>query len=204
MTYPFTLQPLNYAYDALEPYMDAETMEIHHTKHLNTYMTNLNVVLEKNPRFRDLTAKQLLVGLNDLPDHTKTVVKNNAGGVYNHVLFFDLMKKGVPETADGPLYDAIVSKFGSMRKFKEAFKNEALSVFGSGWVFLVSDESGALSLVKTANQDVPDLATYTPIIAIDVWEHAYYLKNQNRRPEYVDHFLHVLNWSKAEENYSNR
>ena len=204
MTYPFELKPLNYAYDALEPLIDTATMELHHSKHLNTYVTTLNGALENHPELHDLSVEALLVKLDELPENIRPVVRNHGGGVYNHDFFFELLKKDTYEPTSGPLFTAIISAFGSMEKFKSEFKEAGLTQFGSGWAWLVTDANGALSILKTPNQDVPDLEAFTPIINLDVWEHAYYLKHQNRRPEYIDNFFEVINWEKAEANYSNR
>ena len=201
MIYPFELKPLNYAYDALEPFIDAATMELHHSKHLNTYITNLNNALEGQPTFHDWTLEKLISNLDKLPEHIATIVRNNGGGVYNHNLFFDLLAKDITFPTSGPLYEAIVAAFGTVEKFKEEFKAAGLSVFGSGWAWLVANKQGKLMIVKTPNQDVPNLEEFTPIINLDVWEHAYYLKHQNRRPEYIDSFLNVINWQQAEVNF---
>ncbi|MCL2558907.1 MAG: superoxide dismutase [Turicibacter sp.] len=204
MNYPFELKPLDYSYEALEPFVDAATMALHHSKHLNTYVTNLNNALEGQPKFHSWTIEQLASNWDQLPENIATIVRNNGGGVYNHNLFFNLLKKDVAEPTSGPLYDAIVAKFGSMQAFKEDFKAAGLGVFGSGWAWLVADKNGDLLIIKTPNQDVPNLAEFTPVINLDVWEHAYYLKHQNRRPEYIDSLLKVIDWQKAEANYVNK
>jgi len=204
MTYPFTLQALNYAYDALEPHIDAATMELHHSKHLNTYVTNLNGALEAHPQFHDWTIEKLVSNLDQLPEQISTVVRNNGGGVYNHNLFFDLLKKDVPVPTSGSLFDAIIASFGSVDQFKADMKAAGLGQFGSGWAWLVTDNAGKLVIVKTANQDVPNLSEFTPVLNLDVWEHAYYLKHQNRRPEYIDSFFNVVDWAKVEALYVNR
>lgn len=204
MTYPFSLQPLSYDYDALEPFIDAATMELHHSKHLNTYVTNLNGALEGQPQFHDWDLVKLVSNLDQLPEQIATIVRNNGGGVYNHNLFFDLLKKGVVLPKSGPLFDAVTASFGSFDELKAALKAAGLGQFGSGWAWLVADATGKLVIVKTANQDVPDLTKYTPVLNLDVWEHAYYLKHQNRRPEYIDSFFEIIDWAKVEENYLNR
>ena len=204
MTYPFELKPLNYSYDALEPFIDTATMEIHHCMHLNTYVTNLNNALEGYPEFHDWTLVKLLTNLDKLPESIATTVRNNAGGVYNHNLFFNLLAKNVDKPQSGPFYDAIIAAFNSIENFEDQLKVTGLGVFGSGWAWLVADKAGALTIVKTPNQDVPNIEAFTPIINLDVWEHAYYLKHQNRRPKYIDNFLHVINWKMAEANYLNR
>ena len=204
MTYPFTLKPLNYSYEALEPLIDAKTMEIHHSMHLNTYVTNLNNALEGHPEFHDWPLEKLIMNLDQLPESIATVVRNNGGGVYNHNLFFDLLAKDVAKPQGGPFYDAITAAFGSIEKFEDQLKVAGLGVFGSGWAWLVADKVGTLTIVKTPNQDIPNINAYTPVINLDVWEHAYYLKHQNRRPKYIDNFLQVIDWKKAEANYLNR
>ena len=204
MTYPFELKPLNYAYEALEPFIDTATMELHHSKHLNTYVTTLNGALEAHPELHALTVEQLIAKLDELPESIRPVVRNHGGGVYNHNFFFDLLKKDVPEPSSGPLFDAIVSAFGTMENFKAEFKQAGLTQFGSGWAWLVTDASGKLSLLKTPNQDTEIPHGVKPVINVDVWEHAYYLKCQNRRPEYIDNFFNVIDWEKAETNYLKR
>jgi len=202
MSYPFELKPLNYAYDALEPFIDKETMELHHSKHLQTYITNLNNALEPHTEFHNWSAEQLVSNLELLPNEIRTIVQNNGGGVYNHNLFFDILIRNTHPPKSGPFFNAILAEFGSVENLKAELKAAGLAVFGSGWAWLVADKSGKLNIVKTPNQDVPELDEFTPIINLDVWEHAYYLKNQNRRPEYIDNFLNVINWQEAERNYA--
>jgi len=204
MTYPFELKGLNYAYDALEPHIDAATMELHHSKHLQTYVTTLNGALENHPELHGYTVEELLAKLDELPEAIRPVVRNHGGGVYNHNFFFDLLKKDVPEPTSGPLFDGIVTAFGSFENFKAEFKQAGLTQFGSGWAWLVTDAAGKLSLLKTPNQDTEIPHGVKPVINVDVWEHAYYLKVQNRRPEYIDNFFNVIDWQKAEANYLNR
>jgi len=201
-TYPFQLQPLPYAYDALEPYIDAQTMMLHHDKHLRTYVTNLNNALEKHPEFQSWSLEKLLGNLDALPESIRTVVRNNGGGVYNHNIFFKLLSNDSKAPTTGPLFDAITAKFGSIENFKNEIKTAGLGVFGSGWAWLASDEDGTLSIIKTPNQDTQIPLGLLPVINLDVWEHAYYLKNQNRRNEYIDNWFNVINWKQAEENYA--
>ena len=201
MSYPFELEALSYAYDALEPFIDKETMELHHSKHLQTYMTNLNNALELHTEFHNWSIEQLISNLELLPTDIRRVVHNNGGGVYNHNLFFDILSSDSIPPTSGLLFDEIVNEFGSVDRLKEELKSAGLFVFGSGWVWLVADQSGKLSIITTANQDAPELEIFNPVINMDVWEHAYYLKNQNRRPEYIDNFLNVINWKEAEKNY---
>ncbi|MEG2291238.1 MAG: superoxide dismutase [Clostridium sp.] len=200
----FTLEPLPYAYDALEPYIDKETMTLHHDKHHQAYVDNLNKALEKYPALYNKSLVELLSSPNKIPADVRTAVLNNAGGDYNHNFFWSIMgpnKGGVPT---GDLAKAIDRDFGSFDKFKESFSNAALGRFGSGWAWLLSDKNGKLSIVSTANQDTPIPLNLTPIIAIDVWEHAYYLKYQNRRNEYINNWWNVVNWDNALDNYTKR
>jgi len=197
MSYPFTLKPLNYDYAALEPFIDAETMEIHHSKHLNTYVTNLNNALKDFPELHNWSLEKLMINLDEIPEEIRLIVRNNGGGVYNHNLFFDLLAKDIPQPKSGAFYDAIITDFTSVCVLLFELKTAGLGVFGSGWAWLVADQNGRLKIVKTPNQDVPDLTEYTPILGVDVWEHAYYLKNQNRRADYLDHWLNVIDWEKV-------
>lgn len=201
MKYPFELQALNYDYAALEPFIDAATMELHHSKHLQTYITNLNNALQDYPEFQHFTIKELLNNLAELPEQIRMTVRNNGGGVYNHNLFFDILAKNEPIPTSGPLYDGITKDFESFDNLKAQLKAAGLSIFGSGWAWLVLNHLGKLSIIKTPNQDVPDLNLYQPILNLDVWEHAYYLKNQNRRAEYIDNFFNVINWQTVAANY---
>lgn len=199
--YPFQLQPLNYSYDALEPYIDAETVHIHHDKHLKTYVDNLNKALEQYPEYQNWTLEQLVKYYMRLPVALQTAVRNNAGGVYNHNLYFDLMGKPNSTQPEGTLLIAIENIFGSVEEFQKLFKAAALAQFGSGWAWLVMDRYGKLKIIQTANQDTPLPQNVCPILLIDVWEHAYYLKYQNRRGDYVNNWWNVVNWNKVAENY---
>lgn len=200
-TYPFKLKPLPYDYDALEPYIDRETMHFHHDKHHQTYVDNLNKTLENYPELHKKTLVELLQNLEVLPEEIQTTVRNNGGGVLNHNLYFDGMTPASTKAPEGKLAEAINQAFGSFENFKETFKKAALGRFGSGWVWLVSDENGNLKIISTPNQDVPMNLKVNPILEIDVWEHAYYLKYQNRRAEYIDNWFNVIDWKKAEEIY---
>jgi len=202
MSYPFELKPLNYAYNALEPFIDEKTMELHHSKHLQTYINNLNNAIKPHTEFHSWSAKQLVSNLELLPNDIRTTVRNNGGGVYNHYLFFDVLIRDSPPPMSGPLFNAINAAFGGVENLKAELKTAGLAVFGSGWAWLVTDNSGKLSIVKTPNQDVPELEKFTPVINLDVWEHAYYLKHQNRRPEYIDNFLNIISWNEAERIYA--
>lgn len=189
----FELQQLNYAYNALEPHIDELTMTIHHTKHHQGYVNNLNAALEKHPELNVTSLEDLLLNLDKLPKDIETAVRNNGGGVFNHNLFFSTLKLNEFGKPAGILLDKINAAFGSFEAFKDAFANAAKTRFGSGWAWLIENKEGKLEVVSTPNQDSP-LVLGTPLLGIDVWEHAYYLKYQNRRPEYIDHFFHVIDW----------
>lgn len=203
-TYPFVARPLPYEYDALLPVLDAETLTYHHDRHYKTYVDNLNNALSDYPELQKMTLKQLLVSLDELPAAVRTPVRNNGGGVYNHELYFDAMKSPVGQGPSGELSGAIDRDFGSIKQWQEQMKKAAVGQFGSGWAWLVSDCNGKLSIVQTANQDVPDLTVYTPIFLVDVWEHAYYLQYRNRRADYVDGWFGLINWRKAQKRYEDR
>ena len=194
-----TLPELSYGYDALEPFIDARTMEIHHTKHHQTYVDKLNAALEGHDALQRLSVEQLVRNLNEVPEAIRTAVRNHGGGHANHSFFWPLLKQGV--APGGPAMDAIVKRFGSQEKFKEDFSNAAALLFGSGWAWLVVDR-GELEIVTTPNQDSPLSQGKIPIIGLDVWEHAYYLKYQNRRPDYIAAFFNVINWDRVNENYA--
>lgn len=198
--YPFVNDPLPYSYDALEPFIDRETMHLHHDKHLQTYIDKLNALLEKEPELQKLSLEELLTKPTGLPRESAVPILNNAGGVYNHKMYF----KGIgPEkiSLEGlELAKAIKRDFGSREEFENKFKEMALSVFGSGYAWLVY-ENGKLGIITTPNQDVPLKCGFAPILLIDVWEHAYYLKYQNRRAEYIDNYMKIINWTVADERY---
>ena len=200
-TYPFVVRPLPYEYDALVPVLDAETLTFHHDRHYKTYVDNLNNALADYPELQKKSLPELLTSLDILPGAIRIAVRNNGGGVYNHELYFDSMKSPVGQEPSGALAEAIDRDFGSYRQWKEQMKQSAVSKFGSGWAWLVSDKDGILSIVQTANQDVPDLEEYTPILLVDVWEHAYYLQYQNRRADYVEGWFGLINWRKAGKRY---
>jgi Fe-Mn family superoxide dismutase len=190
------LPELSYAYNALEPYFDAQTMEIHHTKHHQTYVDKLNAALEGHSDLQNKSVEDLLRGLDSVPENIRTAVRNHGGGHFNHSFFWPMLRK---ETSfGGGVADAINSSFGSFDTFKERFSNSAALLFGSGWTWLVWSNN-ELQIVTTANQDNPLSQGKTPILGIDVWEHAYYLKYQNRRPEYVSAFFNVVNWDTVNE-----
>lgn len=196
----FELPALPYAYDALEPYIDKETMNIHHTKHHNTYVTNLNNALEGNTDLLSKTVEEVIANLNDVPEAVRTAVRNNGGGHANHSLFWQILAPNAGGEPSGSLADAIKGKFGSFEGFKEEFTKAATGRFGSGWAWL-SVNNGQLEISSTPNQDSPIMEGKTPILGIDVWEHAYYLKYQNRRPEYITNFFNVINWPEVTKRF---
>jgi Fe-Mn family superoxide dismutase len=189
----FTLPPLPYAYDALEPHIDAKTMEIHHSKHHQAYVNNLNAAVEKAPELSGKSLDELMRGINTVPDAVRTAVRNNGGGHWNHSFFWELLAANKGGEPSGALGDAITNAFGDFTKFKEQFAAAATTRFGSGWAWLVN-EGGKLSITSTPNQDNPLMEGKTAILGLDVWEHAYYLKYQNRRPDYIAAFWNVVNW----------
>ena len=193
-----TLPKLDYAYDALEPYIDARTMEIHHTKHHQTYIDKLNAALKGHGNLETISVEKLVRDLATVPEAVRTAVRNHGGGHANHSFFWPILKKGIK--AGGPAVDAIIKTFGSFDQFKESFSNAAGLLFGSGWAWLTV-RSGELEIVTTPNQDSPVSQGKIPILGIDVWEHAYYLKYQNRRPEYIAAFFEVINWERVNANY---
>jgi len=195
------LPPLPYASDALEPYIDKMTMEIHHDKHHAAYVTNLNKALENLPELQSLSIEELLAHLDRVPENVRTMVRNNGGGHLNHSLFWKLMKKGGGGEPKGPLVDAIKSTFGSFADFKSKFGQAGATRFGSGWAWLFVKD-GKLVVESTPNQDNPVMNGGKPVMGLDVWEHAYYLKYQNRRPEYIEAWWNVLNWDEIEKNFS--
>jgi Fe-Mn family superoxide dismutase len=200
MKYPYSLPQLPYPYDALEPYIDKTTMEIHHTKHHQAYINNLNSALEKYPEFHNLELEEILRNLNQLPEEIRTAVRNNGGGHYNHSLFWEIMKPNRGGEPKGKLKEEIEKNFGSFEEFKKLFSETAIKHFGSGWAWLVITSDKKLKVYSMLNQDSPLMNGDIPIMGIDVWEHAYYLKYQNRRAEYVEAWWHVVNWDKIEEN----
>lgn len=204
MSYPFQLPELGYGYDALEPHIDARTMEIHHQKHHGAYTANLNKALEGHPRFHGLDAEQILRGFNGLPAALQGAVRNNGGGYHNHSLFWDILTPGGSQAPTGALADAILEEFGSFEAFKDQFAAAAATRFGSGWAWLVVNPFGKLAVYSTANQDSPLMEGHSPILGLDVWEHAYYLNYQNRRPDYIAAFWNVVNWDKVGERFAHR
>jgi len=199
----FTLPALPYAHDALEPQIDTVTMEIHHGKHHNAYVTNLNKALESAPELADKSLEELLANnLAIVPDAIKPAVRNNGGGHYNHSLFWTILGPGTGGTPIGKLAAAIDETFGSFDAFKEKFNAAATTRFGSGWAWLVKTADGKLEVTSTPNQDNPFMEGKHPIIGLDVWEHAYYLKYQNRRPDYIGAWWNVVNWAEADTRFN--
>ena len=198
---PFTLPPLPYPNNALEPHIDAQTMEIHHDKHHGAYVNNLNAALEKAPELQGKSLDDLLKNLNAVPESIRTAVRNNGGGHWNHSMFWQIMSPKGGGAPGGKLADAIKSSFGSFDAFKEQFNAAGGARFGSGWAWLIKD-GGKLSIISTPNQDNPIMdGKPAPILGLDVWEHAYYLKYQNRRPDYMKAWWNVVNWPEVEKRF---
>lgn len=197
----FELPDLPYAYDALEPTIDKETMNIHHTKHHNTYVTNLNAALEGHADLQNKSIEDLISDLDAVPENIRTAVRNNGGGHANHSLFWKILSPNGGGAPSGELADKINEKFGSLDAFKEQFEQAAATRFGSGWAWLILKD-GELAITSTPNQDSPIMEGDTPLLGLDVWEHAYYLKYQNRRPEYAKAFWDKVNWDEVAKNYN--
>ena len=197
----FELPSLPYAYNALEPTIDAMTMEIHHSKHHNAYVSNLNAALEKHPELEGKSLADLVSDLDDVPEDIRTAVRNNGGGHFNHSLFWSVMSPNGGGEPQGDLANAINDAFGDFASFKDVFSKAAATRFGSGWAWL-GFKNGNLAVLSMPNQDVPMMENLTPILGIDVWEHAYYLKYQNRRPEYVANWWNVVNWEEVARRFS--
>ncbi|MCJ8006839.1 superoxide dismutase SodA [Lederbergia wuyishanensis] len=196
----YELPQLPYGYDALEPHIDKETLNIHHTKHHNTYVTNLNSALEGNADLASKSVEDLIADLDSVPESIRTAVRNNGGGHANHSLFWKLLSPNGGGEPTGSIAEAINSKFGSFDKFKEQFQAAGAGRFGSGWAWLALN-NGELEITSTPNQDSPLMEGKTPLLGLDVWEHAYYLKYQNRRPEYMSAFWNVVNWDEVQKLY---
>lgn len=199
--YPYELTKLPYAYDALEPSISKRTLEFHHDKHLNAYVTNLNDALSKAKDFQDKPLEYVLTHLSDLPSELITPVTNNGGGVFNHNFYFGLLAAPGSKQLDGPFKEALGKAFGSVEAFWDEFKKAAMSQFGSGWAWLVMDGDHELKIVKTANQETPLKDGLVPLLVVDVWEHAYYLDYQNRRADYVDAYFQIMNWDVIAGNF---
>jgi Fe-Mn family superoxide dismutase len=192
----FELPSLPYAFDALEPYIDTQTMQIHHGKHHGAYVSNLNAAIEKHPELAGKSLEELVGNLNSVPEDIRTAVRNNGGGHYNHSLFWKLMSPNGGGEPKGDLARAISNKFGSFSSMKELFEKAGIGRFGSGWAWL-GFRNGGLEIISMPNQDVPLMEGLTPVLGVDVWEHAYYLKYQNRRAEYLSNWWNVVNWEEV-------
>jgi len=199
----FTLPDLSYDYDALEPHIDEQTMRIHHGKHHQGYTNKLNAALEGHDNLQEHSIEELLSGVENLPADVRTAVRNNGGGFYNHRLFWDVMSPDGGGEPSGDLADAIDDAFGSFDEFKDAFSSTAAGQFGSGWGWLVAHPDGSVEVASTPNQDNPLMEGHTPILGVDVWEHAYYLNYQNERGTYLDHWWNVVDWDAVSEHYDN-
>jgi Fe-Mn family superoxide dismutase len=198
---PFELPPLPYDYTALEPYIDEQTMRLHHDKHHQTYVTNLNNALQGQGEFENLPIEDLIRRINEVPENIRTAVRNNGGGHVNHTMFWEIMTPGGAKEPTGDLASAINQAFSSFDAFKTQFNDAGTKRFGSGWAWLVVAQGGALQVLSTANQDSPLMDGQYPVMGNDVWEHAYYLKYQNRRPEYLAAWWNVVNWDEVAKRY---
>lgn len=197
----YTLPELPYAYEALEPHIDAETMHFHHDKHHNTYVVNLNAAIEKHPELGEKDVEALITDLNAVPEDIRTAVRNNGGGHANHTFFWNILAPNAGGNPTGPIAGAIDEAFGSFENFKTEFGKAATGRFGSGWAWLVVN-NGKLEVVSTPNQDSPLSEGKTPVLGLDVWEHAYYLKYKNARPDYVTAFWNLVNWDQVNKHYA--
>ena len=204
LRYPFTLPPLPYPYDSLIPAIGERTLHFHHDKHLQTYIDNLNKAMEGCPTCRDKTLSELLTHLDQVPEESRTAIRNNGGGVYNHILYFNCLSPNGGGIPSGALARAMGTAFGPYESWRTLMRSAALEVFGSGYAWLVSDPSGALSVIKSVNQDCPLSFGLRPLLPLDVWEHAYYLDYQNRRAAYVDAWFGLINWPFVEKLYQNQ
>jgi len=202
---PFTLPKLSYPYEALEPHIDAQTMNIHHTRHHQAYVNAANAAVERWPALASMKIEDVLRDLSKAPDAVRTSVRNNVGGHWNHAFFWELMTPGGAKDPGGDLRAAIDQAFGGVDKLKERMTQAAVGRFGSGWAWLIVDKAGKLDVVSTANQDTPlELGARSVVLGVDVWEHAYYLKYQNRRPDYLAAWWNTVNWTKATENFATK
>ncbi len=197
----YTLPALPYAYNALEPYIDAQTMEIHYTKHHQKYVDELNATLKAHPELQKRSLDDMLKNLDKVPESARTSVRNNGGGHYNHSFFWLIMAPAKGQEPTGKLKEALEKEFGGIKEFKEKFDTAAKKVFGSGWAWLCKDKTGKLVIISTPNQDCPLSQGLIPILGLDVWEHAYYLKYQNRRPDYINSWWNVVNWDTVTKNF---
>jgi Fe-Mn family superoxide dismutase len=199
---PFVLPPLPYGFDALEPHIDAKTMEIHHDKHHAAYVNNANAALEKHPEWGTRSVEDLLWSINEVPEDIRTAIRNNAGGHSNHSIFWTIMGPGGGGSPSGRIADALKTTFGTYDAFKEQLSKTGVGQFGSGWAWLIADKNGKLSIKGYPNQDSPLMEGQTPIMGVDVWEHAYYLKYQNRRADYITAWFNTLNWDAIQDRFS--
>src|SRR5438132_3607116 len=197
----YELPPLPYPFAALEPHIDAKTMEIHHDKHHQAYITNANNALKDHPQLAAKPVEELIANLSSVPEAIRTTVRNNAGGHANHSFFWKILGPNAGGSPKGKLADDIKSTFGSFNDFKEKFAAAGVGRFGSGWAWLIKNKNGKLEIISTPNQDSPLMDGNTPILGVDVWEHAYYLKYQNRRPDYLKAWWNVVNWDAVAKNY---
>jgi superoxide dismutase, Fe-Mn family len=193
----YELPKLNYNYEALEPYIDSKTVEIHYTKHHQNYVNKLNDALDKHPEFYDKDVEDLLKNIESVPEDIRVAVKNNAGGHFNHSFYWSVI---TPNFSNLPS-DKLISKLGSFEDFKKDFTDKSVSLFGSGWVWLVENKIGGLEVIQTSNQDCPLSHGFKPLLTVDLWEHAYYLKYQNRRAEYIEAWWNLVDWNKVEQLY---
>jgi Fe-Mn family superoxide dismutase len=200
----FTLPPVPYPYNALEPHIDEQTMRIHHEKHHGAYVNNLNAALEGHAELQQKSLEALLQGINSVPEAIRAAVRNNGGGHANHSFFWEIMRPDGPKEPTGALGDAISKNFGGFAAFKEQFAKACIGRFGSGWGWLTLDKSGKLAVESTPNQDSPIMDGKTPVLGCDVWEHAYYLKYQNRRPDYVAAWWNVVNWAEVGKRFERK
>lgn len=200
--YPFVNAPLPYPFDALEPYISAHTMEVHHNRVSQTYVDRLNQLLKNYPEYQKMSLEQLVLYAECMPSHLQTPVRNNAGGIYNHLFYFSHLKQYSDCHPTGDLASAIEWQFGSFENFRKLFTDAALSVFGSGYAWLILDSENKLSIRTTANQDTPLLFNVEPLLAIDVWEHAYFLTHYNMRSAYIEDWFHIIDWEKAGQDYA--
>ena len=197
----YEVPPLPYDYSALEPFIDTQTMHLHHDKHHQAYVTNLNAAVDKAPELKGLTAEELIKSLENVPDAVRTAVRNHGGGHVNHSMFWSIMGANAGGEPQGAIADAIKKTFGDFASFKEKFNDAGLKQFGSGWAWLVRDAAGALKIMSTPNQDSPLSQGFYPVLGNDVWEHAYYLKYQNRRADYLKEWWNVVNWPEVNQRF---
>ncbi len=197
----YEVPPLPYDYAALEPYIDAQTMHLHHDKHHQAYVTNLNAAIDKAPELKNLSAEELIKSLENVPEAVRSAVRNNGGGHVNHSMFWSIMGPNAGGEPSGAIADAIKSTFGDFASFKEKFNDAGVKQFGSGWAWLVRDSAGALRIMSTPNQDNPLSQDFYPVMGNDVWEHAYYLKYQNRRADYLKEWWNVVNWAEVNKRF---